>query len=83
MIQPMAPETLERLMAEAPTEAIEQQLECEAHANAVQITRSLIAAYGPEGAERIARQLVCSLARELEVARPDDVSGSLFGLRPS
>lgn len=74
MIEPMAPGTLERLMAEAPPAAIEQQLGTEAHAHAVQITRSLIAAYGPDNAERIARELARLLARELELARPDDVS---------
>lgn len=83
MIQPMAPGTLERLMAETTPAAIEQQLGTEAHAQAVQITRSLIAAYGPDCAERIARELARLLARELELARPDDVSGGLFGVRTS
>ena len=83
MIRPMSAGTLERLMGEAPPAATEQQLETEAYAHAVQITRSLVAAYGPDCAERIGRQLARFLARELELARPDDVSASRLEARRS
>ena len=73
MYEPMSPQTLERLMTEEPPEAAEQELECESYSRAVQVARSLIAGLGPEGAERFARQL--------EVARADDVSGSLRAVR--
>lgn len=83
MFEPMTAETLERLMTESALAATEQQLETEAHARAVQITRSLIAAYGPETAERIAAHLARMIARRLELARPDDVSASRIEIGPA
>ncbi len=79
MFLSMAPTTLERLMDESPAAAVEQQRAVEAHAAAVQITHSLVAAYGPDCAERIGRELARLLARELEIVRPDDVSGGRLG----
>ncbi len=80
MIQPMAPETLERLMTEDSPEAAAQQVACEAYTHAFEYARSLVAAYGPEGAEQFARQLIRHLARQLELAQVDDVSGSLSSI---
>jgi len=73
----MAPETLERLMTEEPPEAAEQQLAGEVYTHALLCARSLVATYGAEGAELFARQLSRHLARQLELARADDVSGSI------
>jgi hypothetical protein len=81
MIEPMTPETLQRLMAQHSPEAAEQELACEIYTRAVLVARSLVAAYGPDGAERFARQLSRHLARQLELARADDVSGSAFSIR--
>ena len=76
MIQPMTPETIQRLMDQASPGAAEQESACEMYTRAVIMARSLVAAYGPDGAERFARQLSRHLARQLELARADDVSGS-------
>ncbi len=80
MTLPMAPETLERLMADESSEAAQQQLAGEVYTHALLCARSLVATYGPEGAELFARQLSRHLARQLELARADDVTGSLGGV---
>lgn len=82
MYEPMSPETIQRLMTEEHPEAAEQELESECYSRAVQVARSLVAGLGPEGAERFARQLERQLARQLELARADDVTGSLQTVRP-
>jgi len=80
MIQPMAPETIERLMTQDPPEAAAEQLAGEMYAHAFEFARSLVANHGPEGAEMFARQLMRHLARKPELAVTDDVSGSLFSI---
>lgn len=76
LTQPMDPQTLERLMADDQPEAAQEQLAAEVYTHALLFARSLVSAYGPEGAELFARQLSRHLARQLELARADDVSGS-------
>ncbi len=79
MTLPMAPETLERLMTQEPPEAAQQQLSAEVFTHALLFARSLVTTYGPEGAELFARQLSRHLARQLELAQVDDVTGSAAG----
>lgn len=83
MIEAMSPETIERLMTENRPEAAEQERTCELYTRSLLVAQSLVEAYGPEGAELFARQLSRHLARRLELAAADDVSGSILTSRSS
>ena len=83
MIEPMSPETIERLMADNRPQAVEQERACELYTRSLLVAQSLVDAYGPDGAELFARQLSRHLARRLELALADDVTGSFMASRSS